>query len=202
MAIDLRVIDQMFKKKLEELLPVLLSSHFKSQPTHAAQVLFSALLPRLEAGVSLDSEARFLNAFKQTAHILLTFPVDIEEARSWPFFAASQAALVFKRNREQYFEQTGTLHAEEWLGKKNSHLYRFVRKHLGIGPRRGDVHLGRHEGRFRNLMSSAVVCSNKFGSRFRLCVRRCFQDIRVRSVRAVVQLHENIVSRGGYQESL
>ncbi|WAR54669.1 hypothetical protein PtB15_4B286 [Puccinia triticina] len=145
MAIDLRVIDQMFKKELEGLLPALLDSHFKSKPTQASDSLIGALTPRLEATASLDSDARFLNAFKQTSHILLDFPVDLEEARSWPSFAASQSTLLYKRTRDQYFEHTEGLLAEEWLGKKNKHLYRFVRRELGIGPRRGDVRLGRHE---------------------------------------------------------
>jgi hypothetical protein len=146
MAIDLRVIDQMFKKELKGLLPVLLDSHFKSRPTQAADPLIGALATRLEATASLDSEARFLNAFKQTSHVILAFPVDLEEARSWPSFAASQSTLLYKRTRDQYFENSESLLAEEWLGEKNKHLYRFVRKELGIGPRRGDVRLGRHAG--------------------------------------------------------
>ncbi|PLW29158.1 hypothetical protein PCASD_10925 [Puccinia coronata f. sp. avenae] len=147
MAIDLRVMYQMFIKELQGLLPVLLNSHFKSQPTQAAaEALLGALLPRLEATSSLDSEARFLSAFKQTIHVLLNHSADVQEAASWPSFAASQVNQAYQRNRENYFEQAGNLPAEEWLGKKNKFLYRFVRKELGIGPRRGDVRLGRHEG--------------------------------------------------------
>ncbi|KAH9456130.1 hypothetical protein MJO29_006148 [Puccinia striiformis f. sp. tritici] len=146
MAIDLRVIDQLFKKELQGLLPVWLDSHFKCRPTQAADSLMSALAPRLEASASLDSEARFLNAFKQTSHILLAYPVDLPEARSWPTFAASQATLAYKRNRDGYFDKAGSLLAEEWLGNKGKNLYRFVRKELGIGPRRGDVRLGKHQG--------------------------------------------------------
>ncbi|KAA1126566.1 hypothetical protein PGTUg99_028003 [Puccinia graminis f. sp. tritici] len=146
MAIDLRVIDQMFQKELKGLLPVLLDSHFKSRPTQAADPLIGALASRLEATASLDSEARFLSAFKQTLHVILAFPVDLEEARSWPSFAASQSTLLYKRTRDQYFENSESFLAEKWLGKKNKHLYHFVRKELGIGPRRGDVRLGRHEG--------------------------------------------------------
>jgi hypothetical protein len=147
MAIDLRVMYQMFIKELQGLLPVLLNSHFKSQPTQAAaEALLGALLPRLEATSSLDSEARFLSAFKQTIHVLLNHSADVQEAASWPSFAASQVNQAYQRNRENYFEQAGKLPAEEWLGKKNKFLYRFVRKELGIGPRRGDVRLGRHEG--------------------------------------------------------
>lgn len=155
MAIDLRVIDQLFRKELAQLLPILLRNHFKSRLEEAPHEffegapheLFEGITQRLETTGSVDSEVRFLNAFKQTIHILLNSRVEVSEIQSWPSFAASEVTRLYNRIRDRYFDQTlKTFPAEEWLGRKTKELYCFVRSQLGIRPRRGDVRLGRHQG--------------------------------------------------------
>ncbi|MBW0491928.1 hypothetical protein O181_031643 [Austropuccinia psidii MF-1] len=165
MAIDLRVMDQLFRKVLYSNLAGLLKSHFNSYPTEAQDALFEALVRRLEITTTLDSEARFLDAYKHTLHALLEYPIDLTQLHSWPAFAGSQTTILYQSFREKCFSNVFEDSVSAWIGPKNWNVYNFVRKCLGILPRRGDVFLGQHLGSISSDVSKifeSIRCGELF----------------------------------------
>ncbi|KAI8455434.1 phenylalanine ammonia-lyase [Phakopsora pachyrhizi] len=148
MAIDLRVIEQIFQQKLSELVPSLLRAHFTPHINFPTKALTSAVIRRLEHNSSLDSEARFLDAFKTTSHIILDENIDMSKLKSWPQFASSEISPLYRDTRDGYFDlvSCGKELAEPWMGEETKIFYRFVRQKLGIKPRKGDVVIGQPTG--------------------------------------------------------
>lgn len=167
MAIDLRVMELIFRQKLADRMPELILHHFSdAQPKREwALKLCRTILPviyrRLEQTSSMDSGPRFLDAFSLTVQPILEsgHQLQLQPITSWKLYAATEAQKIYVESRDGFFldvEQAYNAEdseirvgpAEQMLGIKNRAMYRFVRKELGILPRRGDVKLGAHHGQF------------------------------------------------------
>ncbi|KAH9816821.1 L-Aspartase-like protein [Melampsora americana] len=169
MAIDLRVIDLLFRQRLANRMPEMILEHFSKSgeveredgwEVKLSRTILPIVYRRLEHTASMDSYARFLDAFSLTLQSILETvgnTLKMESITSWKEYSATEAQQIYLKTRDQFFleiiesygnhENKGKLGPSEALmGEKNRIIYRFVRLELGILPRRGDVKLGRHQG--------------------------------------------------------
>lgn len=153
-ALDLRVIDLTFQTALEASTPALVDVHLGGivQPEHVSRLsklIAQAVFTRLESTGSMDTLARYTDAFSHASAVILEFLGTVPGARTntyddpitaitkWRETSTQSAVLLVRSTRDSY--QHGS--AAQYMGRTRA-LYEWVRGDLGVKLRKGDVYLG------------------------------------------------------------